>query len=82
LIGKEILYDVLREALHTELVSHESFYEGVFGREMNPETWKAHFEDICQEALPTRGGRTGRWLGPGEHLVAMANVLARYVKKN
>lgn len=77
LIGKEILYDVLREALHGELVSNEPFYQQMFGGEMSDETWRNHFEEVCIEALPTRGGRTGRWLGPGEHLVGMANVLAR-----
>ncbi|KAH9262869.1 hypothetical protein BASA82_000111, partial [Batrachochytrium salamandrivorans] len=77
LIGKEILYDVLREQLHRELAEHEAYYSAKFRGELGEEAWQAHFQEICEEALPTRGGRTGRWLGPGEHLVAMANVLAR-----
>ena len=77
LIGKEILYDILRQALHEELLLNERFYEKMFRQGMNDETWKLYWDNILSESIPTRGTRTGRWLGPGEHLVGMANVLAR-----
>ena len=77
LIGKEILYDVLRQVLFEELDAHEEFYSKVFRQSMDDATWKQHWTTILEEARPTRGMRTGRWLGPGEHLVAMANVIAR-----
>ena len=77
LVGKEILYDALRQALVEELTENEAFYRAKFEQGMSDETWAAHFAQVVDEARPTFGARTGRWLGPGEHVLAMANVLGR-----
>jgi hypothetical protein len=77
LIGKEILYDVLRQSLYEELKHHEIYYKAIFQQSMNDETWAIHWDTILDESKPTRGMRSPKWLGPGEHLIGMANVLAR-----
>lgn len=78
LVGKEILFDALRQSLVFELQQNVAFYKKIFQQGMNEETWEEHWKKILHEASPTHGERTlDKWLGPGEHLLGMANVLKR-----
>ena len=61
----------------SELESNKEFYKAQFGQGMADDAFEEHFKAIVEEARPTHGQRTGRWLGPGEHLTAMANLLSR-----
>jgi len=77
MVGKEILFDWLRGLLEKELTENQEAYKSVFQQGMDEEAWKSHWNEIIEEAKPTHGCLTTRWLGPGEHLVGMANVLRR-----
>ena len=79
LVGMEVLYDALRLQLVAELEGNREWYRATFAQGMDDAEFAAHFAALVDEAMPTHGQRTGRWLGPGEHLTAMANVLCRPV---
>lgn len=76
LVGKEILYDALRLELQEELREHEAFYKGFWEQGMDADELDSWFQGLVDEAAPTHGVPTGRWLGP-EHIFAFANLLQR-----
>mmetsp|Transcript_8112 Transcript_8112/g.14377 ORF Transcript_8112/g.14377 Transcript_8112/m.14377 type:complete len:592 (+) Transcript_8112:280-2055(+) len=76
LIGKEILFDELRVMLHHELLRNKEWYAGLLRQGMNEETFDSYWGSLCEEAKPTHGELTKRWLGP-EHILGLAHVLRR-----
>jgi len=76
LVGKEVLYDLLRHELVRELCEHADFYQSIFQQGMDEETYKAFWDSLVSEAKPTNGEMTSRWLGP-EHILAFSNLLQR-----
>ncbi len=78
LVGKEVLFDVLRSALARELAEHEAFYRGVLAQGRDEATWREYWSGVVAEAAPTLGEHTSRWLGP-EHILGLCNVLCRPV---
>mmetsp|Transcript_3530 Transcript_3530/g.8735 ORF Transcript_3530/g.8735 Transcript_3530/m.8735 type:complete len:601 (+) Transcript_3530:102-1904(+) len=76
LVGKEVLFDVLRAALSRELRENRASYRPVLQQSMSDATFEEYWQGVCDEAAPTRGERTKRWLGP-EHVLALCNILQR-----
>ncbi len=77
LFGREVLYDVIRTELVKELKTHADWYKSIFQQGMDEDTWNVHWNHILEEATPTHGLATERWLGPGEHILGLANALGR-----
>jgi hypothetical protein len=78
LTGQELYFDALRLDLKCELEDNAGFYQSMFAQTMDESTWTEYWNEICNEAGPTLGKRTTRWLGP-EHVLGLATVLARPV---